>query len=683
MSSARRLAGWVRRIVRHRPPRWHPRHRLWLIDAIAAAALTGGALWAVATLTADRWVAITAISAVLCTAAVGWRRRWPVSAALVAWTAIVVYQRVGNDSQGAFVTAAITLTCYSVGRRGVGARGGHRRSLAVVLGYALTACVAIDVGSSFSAFGVLLTWIPVAVLPAGAGVMVERRERLIDKLRVAESLLRDEQAVRTARLLAEERTRVARELHDVVAHCVSVMVIQAGAARLVAGSNAGAARDALAAVMSSGQEALVDLRRVVGVLRRGDDEQAGPASGLGQLDRLLDGLRAGGLQVGYLVAGEPVELSPDIELTAFRIVQEALTNVLKHAPTARAEVSISYHKQGIEVLVQDSGPADPAVAAPGRGHGLIGMRERVALHGGELTAEPTTAGGFAVHARVPLTALATRPPPDPASLQPVADRRPGSRWRLTAQRMDAMAAAGWLVGLEIDALTSSHRSGPLAANLVAVATMALAAVIRRRAPLMFIAVIGSLTIALSSGLASPERANLVSAYTIFVGGYTLAAYQPRRRALIGLVLLLGGVLAATLLQHAPAGAAFGGGLLSVLVWLVGRQVRRQRELTGALEEAAARLVTEREDRAALALYDERARIAGDLHRVVAGLVTTMLVQAEVAGECVGIDNAECERCHLRDRADRTPGANPAAAAARRPAQRAPPDASPVPARPDR
>jgi signal transduction histidine kinase len=628
MSSARRLSAWVRRIVRPRGG---------LIDAIAAAALAGGALWAVTTLTSDHWVPVTVASAVLCTGAVAWRRRSPVCSALVALTAVVVYQRVGHDTQGSFVTAAIVLTCYSVGRRGTG--GVHGRSLGVVLGYALAACLAVDMGSGFSVFGVLLTWIPVAVLPAVAGVLVDRRERLIKDLLVAESRLRDEQALRTARVLAEERTRVARELHDVVAHCVSVMVIQAGAARLVAGTDAVAAREALRAVVSSGREALVDLRRVVGVLRRSDDEFAGQALGLGQLDRLMDGLRGGGLQVRYRVAGEPVELPPDIELTAFRIVQEALTNVLKHAPAARADVSITYYKQGIDVLVEDSGPAGPATVSHGSGHGLIGMRERVALHGGELSAGPTAGGGFAVHARVPLTATVAQTVPDTARPQSVADRKSRNWRRLTPHVTDAVVAGAWLVGLEIEALTSSHRDGPLAANVVAVAAMALAVVIRRRAPLVFLAVIGALTIALSSGLASPERASLVGTYTLFVGAYTIAAYQPRRRALAGLVFLLVGVVVTTLMQHAPPGAAFGGGLMSVLVWLVARQVRRQRELTAALKDATTRLAAEREDRAALALYDERARTARDLHRVVARLVTTMLVQSEAGGDLVGIDDA--------------------------------------------
>jgi signal transduction histidine kinase len=385
MSSVRGLAAWGRRTLRHRAA---------LIDAIAAATLTGGALWSAATLRADHWVPVTIAAAAACTVTVGWRRRAPALAALVALTALTVYQLAGHDTQGAFVTAAIVLTCYSVGR--LGAAGPRRRVLLAVLGYALAACLVIDLDSGFSAVGVLLTWLPVAVLPAAAGLIVERRERTMHDLLVAESRLCDEHSIRTARLLAEERTRVARELHDVVAHCVSVMVIQAGAARLVLDTDAAAAGQALSAVLASGRDALADLRRVVGVLRRSDDSCAGPARGLAQLDRLSAGVRSGGLRVRCRIEGEPVALPAEVDLAAFRIVQEALTNVLKHAHSARVEVVVAYRAHSVEVRVEDTGPADPVTTTAGSGRGLVGMAERVAMHGGELHAGPTAAGGFTV-----------------------------------------------------------------------------------------------------------------------------------------------------------------------------------------------------------------------------------------------------------------------------------------------
>jgi signal transduction histidine kinase len=200
--------------------------------------------------------------------------------------------------------------------------------------------------------------------------------------------------------------------------------------------------------------------------------------------------------------------------------------------------------------------------------------------------------------------------------------------------VDALLAGGWLVALEIEAFTSTHRAGPLAVSAGAVAVMALAALIRRRAPLVLLAVIGTLTIVLSGGLAAPERASLVGTYTIFVGGYSVAAYLTQRLAVAGLAGLLAGVVLTTVLRHAPAATAFGGGVMAVLIWLVGRVIRRQRELTAALADATARLAAERADRAALALFDERSRIARDLHTLVARLVTTMVVQSEAAHRLV-------------------------------------------------
>ncbi len=151
-----------------------------------------------------------------------------------------------------------------------------------------------------------------------------------------------------------------------------------------------------------------------------------------------------------------------------------------------------------------------------------------------------------------------------------------------------------------------------------------------------------MTLALSGGLASPDRASLVGAYAVWVGGYTVAAYTTPRRAVAGLATLLVGVVTATVVQHAPAGAAFGGGLIACLAWLVGQMVRRQRELTVALEAANARLAAEREERALIALYDERARIARDLHALVARLVTTMVVQSEGADELVAAHAASAD-----------------------------------------
>jgi signal transduction histidine kinase len=202
--------------------------------------------------------------------------------------------------------------------------------------------------------------------------------------------------------VAEERGRIARELHDVVAHSVSVMVVQAQAGpRLL--NEPEQARGAFRSIEASGREALVELRRLLGVLRTENEQPAvGPQPGLSSLESLLGQLREAGLPVELRVEGEPVQLSPGIDLSAYRIVQEALTNTLKHASGSQAEVTIRYGTSLLELEVVDNGLGSPA-SVNGSGHGLIGMRERVALYGGLLEAGPGDVGGYAIRAQLPLT----------------------------------------------------------------------------------------------------------------------------------------------------------------------------------------------------------------------------------------------------------------------------------------
>jgi signal transduction histidine kinase len=205
---------------------------------------------------------------------------------------------------------------------------------------------------------------------------------------------------------AEERARIAREMHDVVAHSISVMVVQAGAAEAMLDSDPERARRPLAAVQETGRGALTELRRMLGVLREMADEGAAlaPQPGLAGLDELARQVREAGLPVSVRVEGEPRPLPPGIDLSAYRIVQEGLTNALKHAGPATAEVVVRYGRQDLELEVRDDGPGRGA-PANGGGHGLLGMRERVALYGGELAAGPRPGGGFALTARLPLEVI--------------------------------------------------------------------------------------------------------------------------------------------------------------------------------------------------------------------------------------------------------------------------------------
>jgi signal transduction histidine kinase len=202
----------------------------------------------------------------------------------------------------------------------------------------------------------------------------------------------------------EERTRIARELHDVVAHDVSVIAIQAGAARAVQSSKPEAAAQALGLIETTARETLIELNRLLGVLRssNGATPDRSPQPGIGQLAGLVEELRAAGLEVDARVEGEAQPLPPALDLSAYRIVQEATTNVLKHARARRVDIRVHYSPTMLALDVRDDGAGRGGDPASSSGHGLIGMRERVALFGGQLRAGRDPAGGFSVHARLPI-----------------------------------------------------------------------------------------------------------------------------------------------------------------------------------------------------------------------------------------------------------------------------------------
>jgi signal transduction histidine kinase len=199
---------------------------------------------------------------------------------------------------------------------------------------------------------------------------------------------------------AEERARIARELHDVVAHSVSVIVIQSQAAQQ-ATDPAGEAGQALRSIEATGQEALTEMRRLLGLLRTDDEELAlAPQPTLRNLDRLAESVRGAGMPVEVAVEGEVVALPPGVDLSAYRIVQEALTNALKHAGPARARVLVRYGPRELELEISDDG-ANPS-SPNGGGHGLVGMRERVSVYGGVVESGSRPEGGYAIRVRLPL-----------------------------------------------------------------------------------------------------------------------------------------------------------------------------------------------------------------------------------------------------------------------------------------
>jgi signal transduction histidine kinase len=288
---------------------------------------------------------------------------------------------------------ALAIAAYSV--------GDYAERIREWIGLAgVAALIAVNAARQFS-FGdlLLIAMILGGAWLAGRAIRYRRdRERTLERLTVDLEREREEKA-RAA--VAEERVRIARELHDVVAHAISVIVLQARGGRRSLATDPGETREALDTIEATGSQALTEMRRLLEMLRRDDEEIAlVPQPSLRYLDALAAQVREAGLPVDLSVEGEPIELPPGVDLSAYRIVQEALTNALKHAGPATARVVLRYRENDLELEIADTGLGTGA--NDGEGHGLVGMRERVSLYGGRIEAGPRNGGGFAVRARLPL-----------------------------------------------------------------------------------------------------------------------------------------------------------------------------------------------------------------------------------------------------------------------------------------
>ncbi len=325
------------------------------------------------------------------------RCRYPLAAYLCIWLSLVAITKLSSefDNSSTVFVIAFVFAFYSYGAN---ARG--RQALAAVVLIPLAVAVfVIDDGDSFHwgdiVFGALILGGPWL-----AGLMIRlRRERERSlTLRTVELERDQEERARTA--VTEERARIARELHDVVAHAISVVVVQARGGRKVLGRDTEAARTAFDSIERTGEQALGEMRRLLGMLRDDDEERSrAPQPSLERLKALVDEMRASGLPVELEIEGEPNGIPPGIDVSGYRIVQEALTNVLRHAGPAIAHVGVRFFPDAVEIDVDDDGRG--GLNAPGTGNGLLGIRERIAVVGGELEAGPRPDGGFTLHARLP------------------------------------------------------------------------------------------------------------------------------------------------------------------------------------------------------------------------------------------------------------------------------------------
>ncbi|MEU9831538.1 histidine kinase [Streptosporangium sp. NPDC048047] len=295
----------------------------------------------------------------------------------------------------------ITVLTFAVAAYGAVAHSPHR--MPAIGGLVLAAVLA---GVAFrDSLPALPGWLGPFVVLMSAGVaagLTRSWRRRLTELRYAQ-----EEAMREA--VQEERSRIAGELHDVVTHNVNVMVIQAGAARKVMDTAPERSKEAMLAVEAGGRAAMAELRHVMGLLAGPESERAGgaeglePQPGLDRLDSLIERVRAAGVPVGAEISPPPGPLPPGVDLAVYRVVQEALTNTIKHAAGATAYVTVGHRGDWLEIEVTDTGGGRTARAGDSRGRGLIGLRERLALYGGTLQAGPRDDGGYRIRARVPWT----------------------------------------------------------------------------------------------------------------------------------------------------------------------------------------------------------------------------------------------------------------------------------------
>jgi signal transduction histidine kinase len=333
--------------------------------------------------------------AVLWSVPLAWRRRFPIPVlAIVVAIGPMILTATKQGGVISYVLAMI-LASFTVGR--------HLDPPATWWGPALS--VGFNWAGTALMGGILADYFFFALLygsPWAVGFVLRQRERRITELAGETTQLRERQAEQERRAIANERARIARELHDIISHSISVITIQTRAIRRRLGP-AHAEADDLQAVEATARQAMAEMRRLLGVLRAGDDPVAlTPQPGLDQLPRLVADTKAAGVAVHLHVEGDPVPLPPRVDLTAFRILQEALTNVRKHAPGARAAVLVYYTGTSLQLRVDNDGAAPPDTNANGVGQGLVGMRERVGLYGGTLEVGHRT-GGFTVAASLPLT----------------------------------------------------------------------------------------------------------------------------------------------------------------------------------------------------------------------------------------------------------------------------------------
>jgi signal transduction histidine kinase len=348
------------------------------------------------------WVAVRYLAVALACGSLPFRRRFPIAVLCLVAVSVSLLEALAEQE---LTLLAVAMAVYSVAAASIGW---------ISLGTVATAAGAIMVGALAAAGGpdggLALSGLAVVLVGWLAGENTRARRIYVEAVTERAAERERESEERARRSGTEERVRIARELHDVVAHAMSIIAVRSGVARMVIDTQPGEAREALGIIEDTSRQALDELRLLFGVLRRAEPDgtpaELGPVPGLADLPELMTQITDAGVAVSIHVEGQSRRLPPGVDLSAYRIVQEALTNVVRHAGPAAAKLTLRYRPAEIQIEVTDDGQArdDHAFPPPhdgdGRGQGLVGMRERATLYGGQLLAEPTPCG-FRVLARIP------------------------------------------------------------------------------------------------------------------------------------------------------------------------------------------------------------------------------------------------------------------------------------------
>jgi signal transduction histidine kinase len=347
---------------------------------------------------------LTWVLAVLIVAPILTHRRFPRASLAVCLTALLAYAAGRYVAYPGLPVFVLTFDIALHSRRRVGLAALVASAAAIAFSLALQSSGVVTFSTWVaSELGVLVAWL--------AGRNLRLRRARWAELQARTERLEREREEEARRAVTEERLRIARELHDVIAHSMSVIAVQSAVGNHVIDAQPAEARQALAAIEATSRSALTEMRRLLGVLRQEGEPRGSlsPAPGLADLSSLVSQVQDAGLQVWINVDGQRGSVPPGIDLSAYRVIQEALTNVIKHAGSAAATVTIRYRDDSVTVEIANQAPAASVAHVPaprmGSGHGIIGMRERVAVFGGQFAAGSGPDGGFLVRACFPIAAV--------------------------------------------------------------------------------------------------------------------------------------------------------------------------------------------------------------------------------------------------------------------------------------